>query len=323
MHRSVPLLPALARALLVVALAATTGLGARAADADCPPVATIPTSQELAAARAAARDRGFLWRIERDGRRSWLYGTVHVARLAWALPGPQLSAALREARVLALEIDLTDPGLTQQLREPAPAEEPLPAPLRERLARHIAAECLPPGALDNLPVMLQAAALGALAGRRDGLDPAYAIDAMLAAFGHAAGKRVVALENLDLQLLALRGDGPDGVRRFVEQTLDELDSDRTRPMLRRIAQVWADSDLGALESYPEWCDCMGSEADRLLMKRLLDERNLAMVERIDALHQEAGPILVGVGSLHFIGPQGLPALLSARGYRVERVTFAR
>lgn len=316
------LISSFVRSLLLAALPLLAA-PLRAAEADCPPVATLPTAQDLAAARAAARDRGFLWRVERDGRRSWLYGTVHVARLAWALPGPRLAAALSEARVVALEIDLTNPALHQQLREPSPVREPaLPAPLRQRLAQRLAAECLPAGALDGMPAMLQAATLGALAGRRDGLDPAYAIDAMLAAFGHAAGKRVVALENLDLQLTALKGDGPDGVERFVEQTLDELDSGRARPMLRRVAQVWADGDLAALESYPQWCECMGSEADRELMRRLLDERNLAMVERIDALHRESGPILVGVGSLHFIGPQGLPALLGARGYRVERITFA-
>lgn len=323
MRRPSFLIP-LVRGLLAGALLLSAGAGRAATETDCPPVATLPTPQELEAARVAVRDRGFLWRIERDGRRSWLYGTVHIARLAWALPGPQLAAALREARVVALELDLTDRSLLQSLREARPAAEPaLPADLRARLARRVAAECLPPDALDGMPTMLQAATLGALAGRRDGLDPAYAIDAMLAALGHAAGKRVVALENLDLQLQALRGDDPDGVRRFVEQTLDELESGRARPMLRRVAQVWADGDLAALERYPEWCECMGSEADRQLMKRLLDERNVAMAGRIDALHREGGSVFVGVGSLHFIGPQGLPALLGARGYRVERVTFAR
>ena len=40
-------------------------------------------------AQRHARDRGFLWKLEKDGRTSWLYGTVHVARLEWAFPGPR------------------------------------------------------------------------------------------------------------------------------------------------------------------------------------------------------------------------------------------
>ena len=52
-----------------------------------------------------------------------------------------------------------------------------------------------------------------------------------------------------------------------------------------------------------------------------DERNPAMAERIDALHREGQRLLVAVGALHMTGPKALPALLQARGFRVERVDF--
>jgi len=292
---------------------------------DCPPQAALPTPEQLAAGQAAARDRGFLWRIERDGQRSWLYGTVHVARLEWAFPGPQVVTALQGARVVALELDPTDAAALQPERLGARrvAEPALPEPLRQRLAQRVAAECLPPALAEALPAMLQAATLVALAGRRDGLDPAYGIDAVLAGYGHAARKPVRALETVDQQLAALAGGAPDEALRFVEQSLDELEGGRARAQIRRIAQLWADGDLATLEAYPSWCGCMDTEADRALMRRLLDQRNLRLAERIEALHREGGGVFAAVGSLHFIGPQGLTALLAARGFKVERVTFPR
>lgn len=312
---------------LAAALALAAGLAGTATAADapsCPPSAQAPSAAQQRAAERAARDRGFLWRIEQGGRTSWLYGTIHVARHEWTVPGPRLAEALRHARVLALELDLADPqALADALRAAAgPGGKALPAPLHERLLRRLAAECLPAALAELLPPTLQAATLGALAGRREGLDPAWAIDLALSQRAHAAGTRVVALETLGEQLAALQG--PDGAEslRFVERTLDELDSGRALAPLRRIADSWARADLATLERWPVWCDCLDTPADRALMARLLDERNATLAVRIDALHRDGGAVLAAVGALHLIGPRGLPALLAARGYRVERVPFA-
>jgi uncharacterized protein YbaP (TraB family) len=318
MERATRLLRKLAAALGLV----LAGGAAPAAEPDCPPIAQTPSAAQIEAGLKQARDRGFLWRIARDGRHSWLYGTLHVARLEWTLPGPRLTEVLREVKAIALELDLADASLQLRIGQRAGASEPpLPPALRQRLAQRARAECLPPGALDTLPATLQAATLASLVGRRDGLDPAYAIDAMLAGFGHAAGRRVVALETLDAQLDALQGGSPDAARHFVERTLAELDGGRTRLQVRRIAQAWASGDLATLERFAQWCQCMERPDDVALMRRLLDERNLAMAERIEALHRESAPVLAAVGSLHFVGPRGLAALLAARGFTIERIAF--
>lgn len=311
--------------VLGLALALLLGVGAggaRAQAADCPPPPTEPGAEQLARLMQEARDRGLLWRVERDGRRSYLYGTIHVARLAWAAPGPQLRRALGEVGTLALEMDPADPALPAQLRELGRQDAgPLPPALAERLAREVDRACVPPGSLAALPPLMQAAALATLSGRRDGLEPAYGIDAALSGFGHAAGKRVVALETLASQIEALQGPGGRDRVPFIEQTLQALERDEARPMVRQLAEAWAAGDLEAIEGYPAWCRCMDTEADRALMRRLLDERNLAMARRIEALHRE-GSVLAAVGTLHLIGPQGLPALMARQGFRVERVRFA-
>ena len=79
-----------------------------AVPAICPPPAPVPTAGELQAARRDAVDRGFLWRIRRDGRMSALYGTLHLGKVEWTVPGPRVAQALQDSDVVALEIDPLD-----------------------------------------------------------------------------------------------------------------------------------------------------------------------------------------------------------------------
>jgi uncharacterized protein YbaP (TraB family) len=314
---------------LAVALSLLCGLSspgavlARQPDAACPPSAGPPTAEQTQAGLRSARDRGFLWRLQKDGRSSWLYGTLHVARLEWVFPGPLLTRALRQADTIALELDMLDPQIRERLLTPPADARPvaLPQALSERLARQIERACLPEQAIAALPPALQAATLMVMSGRWDGLDPAYGIDPMLAGFGHAAGKRVVSLETPELQARALLGRSAAEHLQFVEQTLAELETGRARPALLRIADVWARGDLAEMERYEQWCGCMETEAERAQMRRLLDDRNIGLAEGIDRLHGEGASVLAGVGSLHMIGRNGLPALMAQRGYRVERVPF--
>ena len=59
------------------------------------------------------------------------------------------------------------------------------------------------------------------------------------------------------------------------------------------------------------------------MKRLLDDRNPGLAASIDALHAGGKQVFAAVGSLHMIGPNGLPALLRKRGYKIEQGDFGR
>ena len=61
-----------------------------------------------------ASEHGLLWRIEKNGHTSWLYGTLHVARADWMLPGPAVRSALQQVDSIALELDLLDKGTRRQ-----------------------------------------------------------------------------------------------------------------------------------------------------------------------------------------------------------------
>jgi len=56
-----------------------------------------------------------------------------------------------------------------------------------------------------------------------------------------------------------------------------------------------------------------------LYEALLARRNRAWADRLTDEMAGAGVELVNVGALHMLGGDGLPALLAARGFKVERV----
>jgi hypothetical protein len=299
------------------ALGGWIALGAWA-QGTCPP-APQPFTPEMFDPARPSRDRGPMWRIERDGRTSFLYGTLHVGRRDWLPPGPAVRTAFQQARVLALEIDPLDiDPRAMAAFVPRRGATPLGAALQARLDAAWAAECLPREARVGPPEM-QAVTLVGMAGRREGYESLYGSEIVLALMARGAGRAVVALESVEEQMRALEAETAAEAERLVEETLEELKSGRALRVLRSTAQVWESADLEQLQRYEQWCECVETEAERRMMKRLLDDRNPRLAERIEQLHASRGPVLAAVGALHMIGPAGLPELLRRRGFRVERM----
>src|SRR5437763_6015355 len=95
--------------ILALALFGLVSIGAVHAEGDgcvAPPGIDEVTQ---AATKFAPRDRGLLWRIEKDGRTSWLYGTIHVGKPEWIVPGPTIMRALMASDTVVLELDLSNP----------------------------------------------------------------------------------------------------------------------------------------------------------------------------------------------------------------------
>jgi uncharacterized protein YbaP (TraB family) len=318
----------LALLVLVTTLATALAISAPAEAAtplqDCPPVVQPPTATELRAAQREARDRGFLWRLVKDGRSSWLFGTIHVGKLQWAFAGPALARAFAGTDMLALELDPLDPAVARQVAaamQMPPFADALPAALDERLQRQMAAACLNPALLRGQQPMLQLITLNLLAARHDALDVAFGQDLVLANMAHAAGRRIVSLETVAQQMAALLPDDAAQERGQLEQGLGQLEDGRARTVLRRLAKAWAEGDLATIDNHAEWCDCANTDADRAQLQRLNDARNPHLADAIAALHAQGHHVLAAVGALHMTGPQALPRLLEERGFKVQRVAF--
>jgi uncharacterized protein len=285
----------------------------------CPPVTQSPTPAQVQTAMRAARDRGFLWRISKQGRSSYLYGTLHVGKLGWIFAGPRLREAIGATDTLALELDVTDPALLNDPPAAATAQLELSPQLRDRLSRQTELACLPGQALQRLNPLMQAVTLTVLSARWEGLDASFAQEIVLANAARVQGRPIISLESAKSQMEVLLPSDPTEARRMLEQALEQLEQGRARPLLRRLAEAWDKGRLTELETYTSWCECADTAEDRSFLRRLNDDRNGPMADRIDAMHADGKRLLVAVGALHMTGEQGLPRLMAARGYRVERL----
>jgi uncharacterized protein len=287
----------------------------------CPPVPEQPTPETIQAAVQNARDHGFLWRISKNGRTSFLYGTIHVAKQDWMVPGPTIMQALNATDTVALELDVLDEGVQEQMGRGMAAmrRTAMPTPLAKRLKKQAESICVPYDSLGKISPEMQIVTLTMMVGRWDGLDASYGTDVILAGMGHRAKKNVVSLETVESQLNVLQMRSPRKTLSFVQGALGDLESGRARTLIDHFSRTWAKADYADMERYEEWCNCLRTEVEREMMKRVLDDRNPNLADRIDALHESGKQVFAAVGSLHMFGPTGLPTLMAKRGYSVERV----
>ncbi len=315
------------KAVPAMALALLTSLSMAAEPAaepagSCPPSFSPPTPAEVQAMAPQMQDRGLLWRVQDGERTSWLYGTLHVGKREWILPGRTILRAMVATDLLALELDVLNPQVMQQLiegfqaRVDAPA---LPAELEARLAQQRKQACAEHLSTQRPDAQL----LGLLSqlGRRDGLMAEFGADLQLASLAGAMHKPVLGLESAQTQLEELLSDDPLEVQESVREGLEQLEDPKSPQILQQLANIWASGNERQLENYADWCDCIKTERDRLKYARLMEGRNPGMAQGIANQLKQGKTVFAAVGALHMVGPMGLPELLRQKGYQVERVGF--
>lgn len=256
-----------------------------------------------------------LWQVEGPrGEKAWLFGTIH------ALPAPvdwrsgKVDAAIRGSDLLLLEIteDGTDvaetftrlsrsPGLPPVAERIAPAERPRLAALLKEFGMR--PQDLRHSETWAVAMLLSQRAQGA-ASARHGIE---------AEVRKAAGdKPVGALEGANVQLGLFDRLAEADQRALLEAVIDEA-SATGRP--DTLGAAWKRGDTAAMEKETR----TGMMADPELREALLTGRNRAWSDRIARALARGRRPLVAVGAAHMAGPEGLPALLAAKGYSVKRV----
>ena len=292
----------------------------------CPPPPATPTADEIQAMVKAAKDRGFLWKYEKSGNSGYLYGSIHMGRREWIVPGPQTMAALQSTGVIALELDILDPKVQAQMSDPSRfgiKSVTLPPPLKLRMETIAKRVCAPVEALAGLHPLMQLITVTMLDARFSDLEMSYGSEMFLAGFARGAKKPIESLETPELQMHALFAGEAQDIFETVESGLTLFETHKQRALTERMVNAWATGNLDELQRYAEWCECMITQTDSKYMKGLLDDRNPHLAAGIDKLSRDGRKVFAAVGSLHMIGPNSVPKLLEKMGYTIERVVFEK
>ena len=245
-----------------------------------------------------------LWRVEKDGHVSHLFGTCHVAvDLDYALPKPN-DQLLTSARVVYAEADIQNMNPTDALKliyaKGAPLSEQL-APEDWRAVAVRLRDTLPASLLDHMQPWVVATLANnteAVAGGGEAMDLA------LSKRAKAAGVPLAYVETIEMQARLM--DSWNGA--FLESmhigTEDSSGSGRALSDLcyRGVADVGALVDLKDPMTEP-----------------LLLARNRAWMGTL-VPELEQGGAFVAVGAAHMLGDEGLLTMLRGRGFTITQLS---
>jgi uncharacterized protein len=298
-HRS------LARLILGVSFLAM--LHHKAIAQDCP-AQLLPLEQAREyIEKTPAKNAGLLWRIEKSGRISWLYGTMHLMHIDYAKPGSQIMLGMRSSDVLAVEINFYAP---QSATAPSDKKFNLNEEQLNRLKKAYIKDCIKgdPAQLLAQPLMLSQAS-------RNGLFWSYSPDARLMQIAQRSGKPIVQLETIDQQNAALAPQKQSEFDEQINASLSNFENGALSNHLATLARAWQSNDLQTFLLDTE----KAAAANPSFLNRINDERNQLMAEKIDLLHMEGKRVFVAVGATHMTGSKSLPKLLQDKGYSVNFV----
>lgn len=261
-----------------------------------------------------------LWQVGEGERQFTLYGTIHALPQGQDWFSPAARAAFAAADTLVVEmVAPEEPGalaaVTEQigyLPAPVPLRDRLPDDLKPRWDAMVKASDLPLERLDAMKSWLAAVSLVQLEMLMNGIDPAAGVDVTLITRARAADKRIVGLETAEGQLRLFDGL-PEAEQRLLLASAVR-DTGQAGTQLRALIAAWDEGDVERIRR--EFDDSGQSPA---LEKRLLRDRNAAWADHVAAALQRPGRHFMAVGAAHMAGPDGLVAMLEARGLKVRRV----
>lgn len=281
-------------------------------------LATFAGALFVAGFAGAAGAAPAMWRVSDGDSQVYLFGTLHALKPGLAWRTPLYDAVMARAGTVWFEADVTsgDPETLRLLVQRYGSDPD--RPLSRKLAPSdlaVLARQADLSRIDHLRPWAAALMLSVrpVLGRGSTVEAGADLAATRAA--REGGKQLRAFETLEDQARMYAALPEASEVRYLTNVIRQ----RKRPALppplgpASLERAWLSGDIDRLNA--------GLEAENpALYEALVRRRNRAWADRLaDEIASTSGTEVVNVGALHLVGPDGLPALLRARGFQVQRV----
>jgi uncharacterized protein YbaP (TraB family) len=274
-----------------------------------------------------APKRGFLWEAQKGDRKIYLLGTVHVGRADFYPPNIEYLRRFNEATAVVVEANVFDAKRVGEVvqkmalyREGEPGlDTRISADLKTRITNQAKRFGLDPSRVWRMKPWMVANTLVILQASSGGYSPAYATESFLFQYATGAGKPMLEIESIDMQLGIFERSDPETQISYLEQAIRGLESGEAEREVKKIVDAWERRDNEAAERLINEINKAKSLGERFVADQLFDARHPRMVEAIEKYAASGSVHLVAVGSLHYFGSRGLLEMLRARGFKITPV----
>lgn len=266
-----------------------------------------------------------LWLVQGPVGKVYLFGTVHLLRDGVQWRSPELDDAIQQSKDLYLEV--ADPADLNTMAGPLlklgfDPNRLLSSKISRSDLALLTAQLEQYGLgsetrYEHIQPWLVALILQVRPATHSGYAAGNGVDLQVRKEFADAGKPVNGLESVATQLRIFSDmSQADQVAMLDEELhahpqtgVSQVDS---------IVQAWQTGDQDRIAKVLQFDKYSSSP----MFQRMLNNRNESWVSELSTRLQQPGTSFVSVGAAHMLGPNGLPALLSAKGFTVSRVAIA-
>jgi uncharacterized protein len=313
--------------VMMVSLVGTTTACKKASKSETPPAPAPKVESGSGGSAAAAPDPWkqeaakkdplkaiLFWKAEKDGKATYLLGTMHMGVDAETRLPQLVWDTLDAAPTFAMEADISDPKLAKMMmREQGTLKDDLGPEYWAKLEAAVGASMAK--MMEQMPPMAAAALMSLKE-----LPKTAPMDGVLLGRATNQKKKIVYLEEGSLQaaLLAKHMD-----LRALKMMIDQHEKGPAQSRAMLDAYIAGDPDAILKITTDQEKDTIAygytkKEYDEQ-MNELLYKRNDSWIAGIEAMHAQ-GNAFVAVGALHLIGPRSVLESLEKKGFKITRLS---
>jgi len=281
--------------------------------AQTPTAATVPASSPEAG-------HPTLWVVKGPHATVYLFGSVHLLNKERAWRTPQLDAAVASSQTLWLEVTGTDDPKAVQpiiMELGIDAAHPLSTKLSKEQLAKLDTEAksfnMSESMMEPMRPWLAAATLGLAPLTQAGVDPNSGVESVLTAEFNKTKRPVQGFETVSQQFHFFADLPAKTELDYLNLSIDDFA--KGPELFKQLVDAWYKGDQEGIDhliddewraKYPE------------IYQVLIAKRNLYFAQRIEELIKGEGTTFVAIGAGHYVGTDGIIALLAKDGFKAER-----